>query len=322
MGASADSRSEGPSECAKGRRESAVALQPPPGQEAVPVFDRGWRGVDGVRRPYLSYVEGQEAGQEEVNWSADLEQLHVKTSRDHFMDVWTRGAILERLGPLSADGVIVDLGCSTGYLLEDLLAVRPEARLVGVDMVESGLRTAHRNIPSALLLQADVRRLPLEDASIDAAVSANLLEHVDDDQKALSELHRVMRPGGRAVLVVPTSPGSYDYYDRFLGHVRRYARGELADKARRAGMEVLEDVHLGSLLFPAFWLTKQRNRHLHGRLEGGDLEARVAADIAATGDSRIGRWAWGVERRLLAHGIRLPWGIRGLTVVRRPEGGR
>ena len=74
--------------------------------------------------------------------------------------------------------------------------------------------------------------LPFADASVAAAVSANLLEHVPDDERALAELRRVLRPGGRAVIVVPASPGVYDYYDRFLGHERRYARGELASKAR------------------------------------------------------------------------------------------
>jgi SAM-dependent methyltransferase len=290
-------------------------LYPPPGRASVPVFDAGWQLADGARAPYLSYLDGQQA----VNWSTDLEQLHVESSRDHFMDVWTRRAILERLGSLPADGVIVDLGCSTGYLLEELQTLRPGAQLIGVDMIESGLRTAHRSIPAARLLQADVCALPLANASVDAAVSANLLEHVDDDEKALAELQRVLRPGGRAALVVPTSPGSYDYYDRFLGHARRYGRGELAGKARRAGMEVVEDAHLGSLLFPAFWLVKQRNRWLHGQLAGQALEERVAADIAGTRESRFGRFACEVERSMLGRGVRLPWGIRGLTVLRRPE---
>ena len=45
----------------------------------------------------------------------------------------------------------------------------------------------------------------------------------------------MLRPGARAVVVVPAGPGTYDYYDRFLGHERRYARGELAGKARDGG---------------------------------------------------------------------------------------
>ena len=226
--------------------------------------------------------------------------------------------MLARLGPLPADPAIVDLGCSTGYLLEDLREEHPDALLTGIDLVAAGLRKAHLGVPDARLLQADVCALPLEDQSVDAAVSANLLEHVPDDQLALRELRRVLRPGARGVLVVPAGPATYDYYDRFLGHERRYARGELASKALDAGLAVIEDIHLGSVLYPPFWLVKQRNRRRYGHLQGAALEARVAADIAGTRNSRIGRLACSLEASMLDHGIRLPFGIRGLTVVRRP----
>ncbi|MFI5004202.1 MAG: class I SAM-dependent methyltransferase [Solirubrobacterales bacterium] len=292
-----------------------LALRPPPGTEAVPDFDGGWLRPDGSRDAYLRYAGDGRA----VNWSVELEELHAENSRDHYIDAWTREAILERRGPLPAGATIADLGCSTGYLLEDLRSAQPDAQLVGVDLVESGLRTAHHSVPDASLLQADVCALPLADSSVDAVVSANLLEHVSADVSALVELHRVLRPGARAVLVVPVGPGVYDYYDRFLGHERRYARGELTVKARRAGFEILEDIHLGSILFPAFWVVKKRNRRCYGHLQGAALASRVAADIAATRDSRVGRLACEIERLMLRAGIRLPFGIRGLTVVRRPE---
>ena len=130
---------------------------------------------------------------------------------------------------------MIDVGCSTGYLLEDLRRAIPDASLIGVDLVAGGLRKAHENVPDAELLQADACALPLQDASVDAAVSANLLEHVPDDARALAEIFRILRPGARAVIVVPVGPGNYDYYDRFLGHERRYASGELARKADAAG---------------------------------------------------------------------------------------
>jgi SAM-dependent methyltransferase len=258
----------------------------------------------------------------EVNWSEDLEELHEESSRSHFIDVWTRHAMIQRLGPLPASPTIVDIGCSTGYLLEDLRDSVAGAELVGVDLVANGLSKAHEHVPTARLFQADACALPLGDKTADAMVTANLLEHVPDDRGALSEMLRVLRPGARAVIVVPAGPGNYDYYDRFLGHERRYARAEMRGKAREVGFSVVEDLFLGAPLYPAFWAVKQRNRLLRDHLRGAELEAQVARDIVSTNDSRVGRMACALEERLLARGIRLPFGIRGLTVLSRPALGQ
>jgi len=216
---------------------------------------------------------------------------------------------------------IGDIGCSTGYLLEDLRVAHPAATLVGVDLIAAGLAKAHRAVPAARLLLADACDLPIAEGRLDAVVSANLLEHVPDDVQGLREFHRVLRPGGRAVIVVPAGPSTYDYYDRFLGHERRYARRELAGKCSSVGLEVLEDGYIASLLYPAFWLVKQRNRRRYGALTGAALEQRVAADIARTTDSGAGELTWHLERALARIGVRLPFGIRSVVVARRPLAG-
>jgi SAM-dependent methyltransferase len=297
--------------------DAATLLDPPPGRSDLPAYRQGWAPNGAGADPFLSYVDADPS----VNWSDELEQLHEESSRTHFLDRWTRTAILDGVGQLPPEPVIGDIGCSTGYLLEDLRSLAPGATLVGVDLVSSGLVKAHRGVPSALLLRADCCALPIHDGVLDAVVSANLLEHVPDDRRALSEMARVLRPGARAVLVVPAGPRTYDYYDRFLGHERRYGRGELARKCREAGLEVLRDGYIASLLYPAFWLVKQRNRRVHQGLTGGALERQVAADIARTHDSRAGHLVWRLERELGRRGLRLPFGIRSLAVARRPEAG-
>jgi SAM-dependent methyltransferase len=290
------------------------ALLPPPGADELPRFDRGWIGQSG-RDAFLRYVHPQS-----VNWSEELESLHEESTREHFIDVWTRRAMIARLGPLPAQPRVADIGCSSGYMLEDLRASCPGATLIGVDMIASGLRNAHTLVPDARLLQADACALPIRGRTLDAALSANLLEHVPDDVQVLRELHRVLRPGAIAVVVVPTGSRLYDYYDHFLGHERRYARGELAGKAGSVGLEVLQDIHLGALLYPPFWLAKKRNRRRFKHLEDEALRARVEGNIADTKSSRAGRLACEIEERMLAAGVRLSFGIRGLTVVRRPDG--
>jgi ubiquinone/menaquinone biosynthesis C-methylase UbiE len=288
-------------------------LLAPPGHDALPGFDRGWT-VEGAVEPFLSYVEDAPV----VNWSDQLEEIHEESSRSHFIDRWTRRAMLKELGDVPPGATVLDLGCSSGYLLEDLQATHPEATLIGIDLVGAGLRRAHVHVPEARLLQADAGALPLADGSVDAVLSANLLEHVSDDTRVLRELCRVLRPGASAILVVPAGPHLYDYYDRFLGHQRRYGAGELAARAQQAGLTPMHGHYLGSFLYPAFWLVKQRNRRRFGHLDGATLQARVERDIAHTRSSRAGAAACRLEEWLVDRGVRLPFGIRELIVLRAP----
>jgi SAM-dependent methyltransferase len=181
------------------------ALMPPPGAAQVPPFDRGWVDESGEEEAFLAYVD-----RASVNWSEDLEDLHEESSREHFLDVWTRQAMLSRVQGLPELRVLADIGCSAGYLLEDLCAAYPDATLIGVDLIASGLRKAHALVPQARLLQADACALPLRDESVDAALSANLLEHVPDDVSALAELRRVLRPGGTTTTASSDTSGATD----------------------------------------------------------------------------------------------------------------
>lgn len=254
----------------------------------------------------------------DVNWSDELEELHEESSRDHFLDVWTRTSLLDgmkRFGPEHPQ-VVLDAGCSSGYLLEDLRRELPDATLLGVDLVAGGLRRAHALVPEAQLLLADVCALPIDDNSVDVVLSANLLEHVPDDAGALAEMHRVLKPGGLAGVIVPAGPGTYDYYDAFLGHERRYRRGELASKAG-PGFEVLLDSHLGALIYPAFWAVKKNNRRKHQAPTPAERQALVERDIDRTTDSRLGALTTRVERALQARRLPLPFGIRSVTFLRK-----
>ncbi len=246
-----------------------------------------------------------------------LERMYQELSRAHCLDVLTRRAILANLGALGGGDTVIDIGCASGHLLQDLHRSMPDLTLIGLDMVESGLEKARAAIPDALLLQGDACALPLEDESVDAVTCSNLLEHIRDDERALAEIGRVLRPTARAVIVVPVGPGNYDCFDRFCGHERRYARGELAFKASRAGLQVLEDVCLGALLYPAFWLVKQRNRRRYEQLRGDALERRALSDSERTAGSSLGSLACRLEEWLLSCGVRPRFGIRGLTVLAR-----
>lgn len=96
---------------------------------------------------------------------------------------------------------LLDVGCGTGVLLERLVVRQPESRLYGCDLSDAMLAVARDGLgPSTGLFQAATEALPLADASIDVLTSTSAFHFVREPRKALSEMHRVLRPGGRLVL--------------------------------------------------------------------------------------------------------------------------
>lgn len=107
---------------------------------------------------------------------------------------------LRHLGPLDEQRVL-DVGCGVGWAGEVLDELGAES-VVGVDFSRRALSLAATR-RRGVWLQADGCRLPVRHAAVDCAVSFGSLEHFPDVPAAFGEISRVLRPGGRAVVVVP-----------------------------------------------------------------------------------------------------------------------
>jgi len=93
--------------------------------------------------------------------------------------------------------------CTGTGLLAGLLARRvgPDGEVVGVDFTEAMLERARGRLPAVRWICADARALPIPTAAVDVATMAFGLRNIDDPVLALRELHRVVRPGGRVVVL-------------------------------------------------------------------------------------------------------------------------
>ncbi|MER5252354.1 class I SAM-dependent methyltransferase [Streptomyces sp. NPDC002855] len=107
---------------------------------------------------------------------------------------------------LRPGGRVLDAGCGTGRALPALReVVGPSGVVLGVDLTPAMLETATRagRDREGRLLLADVTRLPLRGASLDAVFGAGLISHLPDPAENLRELRRVVRPGGTLALFHP-----------------------------------------------------------------------------------------------------------------------
>ncbi|MDU9004847.1 methyltransferase domain-containing protein [Sedimentitalea todarodis] len=122
-----------------------------------------------------------------------------------------QGADFSRRRRMSFDAVdprpgerILDVGCGPGLLSQDLArAVGEDGHIFGLDPSDHMLNSARQRCgarANVTLLQGSAETLPIEDCSIDKAVSLQVFEYFDDMHPALSELHRVLRPDGRVVI--------------------------------------------------------------------------------------------------------------------------
>ncbi|HEX8085378.1 MAG TPA: methyltransferase domain-containing protein [Solirubrobacteraceae bacterium] len=114
-----------------------------------------------------------------------------------------RGLVLDALDPQPGDRV-VDVGCGPGFYVADVLdRVGPEGAVTGIDVADAMLALAARRVdgrPGATVERGEATSIPLPDASVDRAVSVQVFEYLPDIAAGLSELRRVVRPGGRVVL--------------------------------------------------------------------------------------------------------------------------
>lgn len=178
----------------------------------------------------------------------------------------------QRLG-LQRGELVLDLGSGPGRHAFETL--RRGARVVLCDY-DTGELTRARTLSAAMVetgeiastddiatTQGDGVFLPFPDDTFDRIIAAEVLEHIPDDEGAIAELHRVLKPGGTIAVTIPAwFPEkvcwalSDEYHAPHVtgGHVRIYTENELRRKLRDVGLKPGDAHHAHSLHSPYWWL--------------------------------------------------------------------
>lgn len=257
----------------------------------------------------------------ESHWSSELTSLHEEEAgADHPIDRASRRMAVESVARFvgSDRPIVLDVGCSSGYVVQDFRGVLPDAEVISADYILPPLLELGTRVPDLPIIQFDLRRCPLPEDCVDAVTALNVLEHIDQDETALREIYRILRPGGIAHIEVPAGPQLFDVYDKHLMHHRRYRLRDLKRMARSAGFEILSATHLGFFAYPGFWAVKKRNRLTGAGEKGGDAAEQVKTHIRKTRSSRLMTALFDLEIGL-GRWISFPVGIRCLLVGRKPS---
>lgn len=268
-----------------------------------------WNGQEFIVGPKSTKV--LEYSLNNAGWDDQLTFLHEEfAGHNHPIDVASRARAvnyLKKYLPKHNTPCILEVGCSSGFMLADLKKIMPNALLIGADVTSAALYSLAARIPNLPLLQFDLTQCPLPDACIDAMVMLNVLEHIEDDLLALQQAFRILKPGGLLVLEVPAGPHLYDFYDEHLRHFRRYTSQELTDKCTIANFNIIKASHLGFFIYPPFAMVKRRNQQL--AINETQKTQLTSQNIKNTQSNKILQALLAIEERMDAW-FNYPLGVR------------
>ncbi|MBK8229937.1 MAG: class I SAM-dependent methyltransferase [Candidatus Eisenbacteria bacterium] len=214
---------------------------------------------------------------------------------------------------------VLDAGCGTGGLLIRALTRLPNLSVVGLDFSPHALRHARgRGLPR--LTRGSVEALPFRAEEFDLIVSLDVLYHraVEDDDRALREFHRCLRPGGTLLLHLPAFESLRSSHDAAIHTARRYRRAPLAAQLRASGLVPRRVSYRNAALFPALALVRFLRR---GQAHGATPPPSDVRPLPAPIDALL--YAVLRAEELLLGATDLPWGLSLFTRAERAiDGGR
>jgi ubiquinone/menaquinone biosynthesis C-methylase UbiE len=170
-----------------------------------------------------------------------------------------------------ASGRILDIGSGTAPVSPDL------ARTVVADVSEEAMK----NVVAASKVVTSITEMTFDPASFDCILCSEVLEHIPDDEKAVSELRRVLKPGGVLVATVPFQKRYWAEDDEYVGHLRRYDTGELEEKLRTGGFKNIRTYKLSGTI--ERWLTRMSLRFY----KKGDALPKLSLRLIRTANTAL-----------------------------------
>jgi SAM-dependent methyltransferase len=234
-----------------------------------------------------------------------------EAEQTYFWFVAKQGTIKRLLSRLSRPGGkdILDIGCGTGTNLEGL---KNFGSAFGIDQSNLALSFCQKR-GLELLAQAEAGAIPFKENCFDIITTLDLLEHLPDDEAALEEAFRVLKPGGILLVTVPAMPWLFGAHDHAMGHLRRYTKTGLASMIKRVGFSEIKLSYYMGLLFPATLLMKLYQKRFGSRTETIPYQVNPLLN-------RLFLFLCELEARMLVY-MNMPVGTSILLIARKPNSG-
>ncbi|MEO1654241.1 MAG: class I SAM-dependent methyltransferase [Bacteroidota bacterium] len=235
-------------------------------------------------------------------------QAYYRLEREHWWFVVRGKIIRDRVQSWAAQGKpdpkILNVGAATGKTSE-LLEAFGEVTSIEYDEGCVAFVRKTLNIP---IIQASILDLPYADQTFDLVCAFDVIEHVENDQRAAAELHRVCKPGGAILVTVPAFNQLWSHHDVVNQHFRRYTRKTLQKLWVASDFERSNTTYFNTFLFPPIWLFRRISRFIPAQW----IRREAGSDFSVPGSrgwiTRIFYLVFSLERLCLSY-ISFPFGV-------------
>ena len=183
--------------------------------------------------------------------------------------------IIYKYMPNSGNVDLLEIGCGTGGFIKHI-SENNRLNITGSEIYHKGLVYAKNNIPQVNFIQYDI----LDDvltSHFDFIIAFDVLEHIEDDTLAISNIFKMLNSGGIFIMTVPQHMFLWSKLDEIVKHKRRYSRTELINKIQINGFNIKYISSFVFFLFPLMYLSRlfDRGSLTANRTEENELENRV-----------------------------------------------
>lgn len=241
----------------------------------------------------------------------DFYATYFEVEKTHWLMRGRRAIVLDMLRryvPQANSAHVLDFGCGSGLTVQTLAKAGYVAS--GVDFSHEAIEFGTSKGIAGLQVVSD-EKLSFPDAAFDAVVCMDVLEHLGDEQPALSEIRRVLKPQGVLLIMVPAYMFLWGTQDEVAHHYRRYTLGRLTEVVRSGAlMRIEKRSYFNTLLFPLIALVRVGSWIL-------GLRSRRESDFDLNNAfiNAIFSGIFTIERKVLSF-LNLPFGVSILLVAR------
>ena len=251
----------------------------------------------------LEYSENLEGWSEE-----HTEMISDHIGNQHPIDIASRDMckfLLNKNNNLDHK-VVLEIGCSNGNLINDVNCIK-NLKYIGSDVIKKPVKKLAEIYNENPFIIFDILKNPFSKSICDFLIMLNVLEHINDDERALNEANKLLKKDGLLILEVPSGKFLFDEYDKKLLHFRRYNMKDLIEKIEKAGFKIEKKTHLGFILFPFFSLIKIFNKLIKKK--------NIVVSQANASNNFLVKTLFEIEKKLRNYS--LPFGIRCFVCARK-----